>query len=128
MISKSFPIQAFVALLTIASSLTSPVNAAAVIPGPFSRDLRRDSVPASMTARFIEERQTTAGCNLNAYDYFCIVNQESFIQCKATAVPQDLAYCLSQLCPNSSQQVITCVMGPPPNGNPNLNDQGLDIN
>ena len=33
MISKSFPIQAFVALLTIASSLTSPVNAAAVIPG-----------------------------------------------------------------------------------------------
>jgi hypothetical protein len=40
MISKSFPIQPFVALLIIASSSTSPVNAAAIAPGssvPLSR-------------------------------------------------------------------------------------------
>ena len=33
MISKSFPIQAFVALLILTSSLTSPVNAAAIARG-----------------------------------------------------------------------------------------------
>ncbi|KAI0273881.1 hypothetical protein BGY98DRAFT_998011 [Russula aff. rugulosa BPL654] len=48
--TKSFPIQALVALLIIASTLTSSVNAAAIAPA-FARDLRRDSVPAPMMAR-----------------------------------------------------------------------------
>ncbi|KAI0285803.1 hypothetical protein BGY98DRAFT_943484 [Russula aff. rugulosa BPL654] len=131
MISKSFPIQAFVALLTIASSLTSPViavNAAAAVPGPFSRNLRRDSVPASVTARFIEERQidgqTTSICNLNAYDYFCLIDQESANECIDTVIPQDVIHCISLLCPNSSVKVINCVITPPRNGI--TNDPGLE--
>ncbi|KAI0285799.1 hypothetical protein BGY98DRAFT_943467, partial [Russula aff. rugulosa BPL654] len=105
--------------LTIASSLTSPViavNAAAAVPGPFSRNLRRDSVPASVTARFIEERQidgqTTSICNLNAYDYFCLIDQESANECIHTVIPQDVIHCISLLCPNSSVKVINCVITP----------------
>ncbi|KAI0273019.1 hypothetical protein BGY98DRAFT_143816 [Russula aff. rugulosa BPL654] len=111
MISKSFPIQAFVALLIVTSSLTSPVNAAAIARGPFSRDLRRGSVPAPVMARFIEERQqTTTTTNCSTVVFNCLFGGTG-LACESPlgspSPPGTFSQCLINNCPEASRGFLS---------------------
>jgi hypothetical protein len=84
----------------------------------FARDRRRDSVPASAMARFIEERQTVeflAGCPVNPgpndEDNDCLFDQGNLQACQDTVANNDfqpLLDCLNGLCPNNTPGVNFC--------------------
>jgi hypothetical protein len=132
-------IQAFIALIIIASSLTYSVNAAAIAParqflflGLVDREdllltsnsgFARDRLPGSpVTARFNEKRQDLSGededlldgCGANDDDFDCLLNQESLLECRDTVARtgDSLADCLSALCPDTDSDVIDCVSDP----------------
>ena len=84
----------------------------------FARDLRRDSVPASVMARFIEERQTVnfvSGCPANPgptdEEKDCLFDQGNLQACQDTVANNDLQPlidCLNGICPNNSAGVNIC--------------------
>jgi hypothetical protein len=81
----------------------------------FARDLRRDSVPAPMMARFIEERQSVTTCSEvypNKKEQDCIYNQGNLEACSTHVASTDtleLALCLHSSCPKISWEVNECV-------------------
>ena len=84
----------------------------------FARDRRRDSVPASVMARFIEERQTVtfvSGCPANPGptddDKDCLFDQGNLQACQDTVANneiQPLIDCLNGVCPNNPPGVNVC--------------------
>ena len=81
----------------------------------FARDLRKDSVPAPMMARFIEERQSGTTCSevhLNEKEQDCIYNRGNLETCSTQVANTDtlgLTLCLHSSCPKISLKVIECV-------------------
>jgi len=138
MFFKSFPIQPFVALLIIVSSLTSPVNATPVARTSFARDLRRDSAGRSIEDRqfgrieideqtFLLNCVTAPGNSHETADMECLFGQGNFDRCiKAeNLVVGSRLPCLQQSCPNISNSVMKCVVDTPDNlVDPAIGDNG----
>jgi hypothetical protein len=136
MISKSFSVQAFIALVVVASSLTSSVNAAAAIAP--SRQFHflslvdwedllltsnpgfaRDDLPAPVIARFIEERDGASdiarinACTNSTTDVDCFITLNVLGACESLHDLENdnsgLASCLYNLCPSTIEPVIKCL-------------------
>ena len=79
----------------------------------FSRDLRRDSVPARVMARFIEERQettTTTTTDCGPVVISCIFGVPG--QACFTGVPSPpgtVTQCLINNCPEASAEITQCL-------------------